>query len=55
MELQGKLGSFVRVKAKLLKRLQRVWFINNASHLNPEQYGVRVIGIVLIHLWSELL
>jgi len=28
MELNGKLDSRVRVKAKLLKRLQRVWSID---------------------------
>jgi hypothetical protein len=31
MELQGKLDSFVRVKAELLKRLQRVWSIDNTT------------------------
>jgi hypothetical protein len=38
MELQGKLDSFVRVKAELLKRLQRVWSVDNTIH--PQQSGV---------------
>jgi hypothetical protein len=32
MELQGKLDSFVGVKAELLKRLQRVWSVDNTTH-----------------------
>jgi hypothetical protein len=31
MDLQGKLDSFVRVKAELLKRLQHVWSIDNTT------------------------
>jgi hypothetical protein len=32
MELQGKLDSFVRVKAELLKRLQLVWSRDITTH-----------------------
>ena len=38
MELQGKFDSVVRVKAELLERLQRAWFVDNTTH--PQQNSV---------------